>query len=398
MRKQIVIFSLLLSGCRGVTEPAAQKPAEQPDSSGGRASVQLSPAAVKNAGIETVPVRRSPVQKDITATGQMTVNEDRTWLVGALTEGRVVSVHARVGDMVKNGQVLARIHSHQVHEARADWTAARFEVERAEAQAALARRLRDRAGRLLELRAGSQQELETAEAQLRNAEAAVRNAKVELEKHRVHITEFLDVPLEELHADGEEHDYIPVRAPAAGLVYERTATQGTVVSQGDAMFRITSPASLWMTANVSEADLGSLRPGQPVKVSVRAWPDRSFSGTVLRLGEQLDPETRTLQVRVQVPNAAGMLKPGMYATASIAAGGTREALLVPQAAAQEIGGARAVFVRTGAGRFEPRAIEVAATRDGMLEVGRGLQPNDEVVVKGAFILKSHMLQSTLSEE
>jgi cobalt-zinc-cadmium efflux system membrane fusion protein len=105
-----------------------------------------------------------------------------------------------------------------------------------------------------------------------------------------------------------------------------------------------------------------------------------------------------LQVRVLVENAAGMLKPEMFAAAEIRRGGSRETLFVPEGAAQELNGARVVFVRTGADRFEPRPIEVRRTLNGMMEVANGVRPGDAVVVKGSFVLKSQLLKSSLEEE
>src|SRR5207237_7315066 len=95
------------------------------------------------------------------ATGQFTVDEDQTWIVGALLDGRVVSVSARVGDRVRAGQVLARIHSHEVHDARASYKSADLELARARMAESYAQRIRDRAKRLFDLRAGSQQELDS---------------------------------------------------------------------------------------------------------------------------------------------------------------------------------------------------------------------------------------------
>jgi cobalt-zinc-cadmium efflux system membrane fusion protein len=300
---------------------------------------------------------------------------------------------------VKAGDVLARIHSHEVHDARATFKSADLELARAKMAEGYAQRLRDRAKRLFDLKAGSQQELDSAEAELRNAHAAVRDAEVKVSKERTHIVEFLDIPLEDDdHDKANPDDFVPVKAPASGMIIERKATPGTVVSTGNEVFRITSTQSVWMIANVNEADLGQIRVGMPVRILVRAFPDRPFRGRILRLGEQLDPTTRTLQVRVHVENTGGLLKPEMFAAAEIERGASRDALFVPESAAQELNGSRVVFVRTSPQHFEPRTIEVARTLRNRMEVVAGLKPGDVVVTKGSFILKSQLMKNSLAEE
>ena len=151
-------------------------------------------------------------------------------------------------------------------------------------------------------------------------------------------------------------------------------------------------------ANVSEGDLAYLRIGQPVRVLVRAYPDRVFRGRILRLGEELDATTRTLKVRVLVPNQGGLLKPEMYATAEIERAASRGALYVPESAIQDLNGNRVVFVQLGPDRFEARAIEIAGTANGLSEVTRGLKAGERVAVKGSFVLKSQLLRASMEEE
>jgi membrane fusion protein, heavy metal efflux system len=393
-----IALAVLLAGCShdepAKSEAKAGAPAEAKKKPG---EVTIAEASQKTAGIEIEAIQPSSVSESITATGELTVNEDRTWSVGSHIEGRVMMVSAKPGDMVKQGSVLARMHSHQVHDARADYRRASDELARARAAALQAERIRDRASRLLELKAASKQDVELAQGQVRDAEAAVRNAQTEVDRVRTHITEYLDVSVaDEDKSAGEDH--VPIKAPASGLVTERKASAGTVVTAGQEMFRITDPSSLWMMANVAESDLQHLRVGQPVRVLVRAYPERAFPGRILRLGEELDPTTRTLKVRVLVPNQGGLLKPEMYATAEIERAGSRSALFVPEAAAQDLNGNRIVFVRTGADRFEARPIQVARVSDGKMEVTNGLKPGDRVAVKGSFILKSQLLRSSMESE
>lgn len=395
MRYLVVLAALgLLTGCSSKAPEAAAKADPEPaaEAKAEAAGLVLTTDAQRKTGIVVEPVQFELVNEALSATGELTVNQERTWTVGSHIDGRVVSVHGNVGDVVKEGFVLARIHSHDVHESRANHRKASDELARAQSAARLARTLRDRAARLFELKAGSKQDVDIAEGQVREAETAVRNAETELQRARVHITEYLDVDLD------SDEDQVPIKAPASGLVIDRKVSVGTAVQQGQEMFRITDPSSLWMIANVAEADLAQLRVGQAVRVLVRAHPGRVFPGRILRLGEALDPTTRTLQVRVLMPNPGGLLKPEMYATAEIERQSTRQALYVPEDAVQDLSGSRVVFVRTAPDRFESRPIDVARTLGGRVEVANGLKAGEQIAVKGTFILKSQLLRSSMEEE
>lgn len=397
MRKiALVLLAGLAIACNR-QEPTQAAAIDAPaETKRGAGEVILDAARQKNAGIETASVQPSSVSETVSATGALTVNEERTWRVGSHIEGRVVDVLANPGDRIKKGFVLAHLHSHQVHDSRSDYRRASDELARAKSAEELARRLRDRAARLFELKAGSRQEVDAAEANLREAASAVRNADTEVNRVRTHIMEYLGVPLTE--GPAAHSSDIPIRSPDSGLLIERNVSAGSVVSVGQDMFRITDPNSLWMIASVAEADLQHLRVGRAVRVLVRAHPDRTFSGRILRLGESLDPTTRTLQVRVLVPNTGGLLKPEMYATAEIERSANRNALFIPEAAVQDLNGARIVFLQLAEDRFAARPVETRRGANGRLEVTSGLQAGDRVVVKGSFILKSQMLRSSLEEE
>jgi RND family efflux transporter MFP subunit len=172
---------------------------------------------------------------------------------------------------------------------------------------------------------------------------------------------------------------------------------GSVVNTGDELFAITDPSSLWMIAAANETDLSRLHEGQHMQIETRAWPGSIFAGRILKLGEQLDPETRTLQVRILVPNPIGLLKPEMYATTSLRESGRHGALLVPEEAVQDINGVDVVFVRRAGNEFEARTVKAGGHVDGATEILQGLAANEAVVVKGSFLLKSQMLKNTIQD-
>jgi len=363
-------------------------------------TIVLDQTEQQNGNVVVEPVRAKDVPVALTVPGRLTFSEDRTWRVGAIAAGRVEDLRVVLGDSVRADQLLGHIHSHEVHEARAGYEQAKIELDRARSAEAYARGRRDRAEKLFDLRAGSRQDLETAEVDLKNAEAAIQKAQSEVEKERAHLAIFripLDLPAAENHSAKEEEDDIPIFAPAAGLIVERKATVGSVVNVGEELLAISDTSTLWMIGAANETDLAELHPGQLVHLQVRAYPGRDFTARVLKLGEELDPATRTLQIRIAVPNPQGLLKPEMYASANVRQTGRSSALYLPDEAIQDVDGVPVVFVRRGQTNFEARTIKSGQHVEGETEILEGLRPGEAVVVMGSFLLKSQMLKSAIQD-
>lgn len=393
--------TLLFSACQ--KEAPKQAPGAPAATQAAPRIVELDQAALGQAGLRVEPVEERAVPVTVRANGRLSANEEQTWRVGAITDGRIMKVLVRVGDRVEKGQVLARMFSHDVHESRALYRRAVAEYNRLQSNLAYARRQRDRVRRLLEMKAASQEQLDTADNELRNAETALRAAEIEMSRTRQHLVEFLEIPAEgpERHEPGaalSDDDLIPIRAPAAGTVISRLVTAGAVVQSSGEMFVISDLSSIWVIANVQEEFLSRVRPRMAAVVSVQAYPDRRFAGRVIRVDEKLDPETRTVQAIVEIDNRAGLLKPEMYAVVELETGSSERGLFIAQTAIQDLNGQPSVFVETRPGRFEPRSVETGRALDRLVEIRRGLKAGERVVTEGSFVLKSHLLKSTLSEE
>jgi membrane fusion protein, heavy metal efflux system len=381
--------------CASKKEPSAA--AKQAKAESGE--VLLSATEQKDAGLEVHPVDVRSVPETLHVTGRLALNENHTWRVGAVTDGRIVDVSGNPGDIVNSGQVLARMHSHEIHEARAMYRKALADLSSAKQNEAYATKARDREKRLYEMKAASLAQVENAENLLKAAQTATVNAEAEAERTRKHLVDFLDVPAEEPNAPagGPDGDLIPIKSPAYGVVLSRAVTPGTVVQPSTEAFVLSDLGTLWMIAAVNEEYLPKLRVGMPVQVFVRAYGDQPFPATIQHIGEVLDPTTRTVMVRIELPNANNKLKPEMYAIGDIDLGGSKPGIFIPESAPQEVNGQKSVFVRVGADQFRVRPIESGRTIEGSLLVTRGLNPGDEVVTRGSFVLKSQLLKSSLSE-
>src|SRR6202011_5647819 len=151
-------------------------------------------------------------------------------------------------------------------------------------------------------------------------------------------------------------------------------------------------SEVWMLGSVRQENLGTLRLGQLVAVTLAGLPDRRFSGHITNLGQEFDPTTRAMQVRIVLNNSENRLKPEMLATADIPVGSLKPTLVVPADALQQVDGQDVVFVQTAPDRFAIRSVRTGEAVNGQVRVFEGLKAGEQVVIKGRFLLKSQLLK------
>jgi len=356
----------------------------------GANQARLSPEAIKRGQIEIGAVSMHSFRQTLEVSGRLALNEDASARVGTIVTGRVTRVLATVGDFVKKGQALIYIHSHELLGARADAAKAQAAVIEKEKALAYAKAELDRADRLLAAKAVSKREQAHATANVTAATAELEQARAELAR----AAEWL----EHLTVPHDSHDDIVVYAPISGVVLKRNVTIGTVVNEATDLMTVANLDTLWAIAEAPQQQAASVRVGQPVEMMISTFGDQRFAGRVVHIGETLNPETRTAQVRCLVNNPRGNLRPEMYATISIASEKGQEVLAVPGEAVSEVQGERVVFAALGDGLFEKRPVQTGREQNGMIEITSGLQAGQRVVTRGGFFIKSEFLKSTLSEE
>lgn len=394
----VMILAALTGACRGGAQPAS----DARTTAAARTEVVLSSAAQQEGQIETQPAKTTTEPQMLRVSGRIALADNRTWRVGIRTDGLVVAVYIGVGDYVRQGQVLARYHADEVRDSRAKYHAAQAELARAQTGAVLAQRNLERAGTLLELKAASQQQVDQARQDAVAAQTEVRNAETEVDRLKDLLEDDLRVPADPKPGD-ETADQVPIIAPASGFILEKNVTLGKAIDTMDDTFIIGDLSQVWMLASVRQDQLGSLRVGQTVRVTVAGTTGRgssdapAFEGRIANLGQTLDPQTRTMQVRIVLNNPGNQLRPEMLATAEIASGAARETVRVPSDALQQIDGQDVVFVRTAPDRFVVRPVQIAETRNGETPIVEGLKGGEAVVVKGSFVLKSQLLKASLEE-
>jgi cobalt-zinc-cadmium efflux system membrane fusion protein len=381
-----LVIAAMVSACGGGSSsgPSATAPKAADHPSGTAAEphhdepgiVQLSPEAMRRTGIRVEPVRAVPAADVLLAPAELQLNADRIARVGPRVAGRIARVLAPLGAVVKAGQALATIRSPQAVEARAALDSAR-------ATENLASRTLARERDLFERRVSAQREVLEAEAALASAQAAVRAAEAHLEAMGFRA------------ADGSSADpVVTVTSPIAGTIIERSAAADAPVGPESVLFTIADLRSLWLTVRVPETSVGAVRRGQPVTVIVGGRPDRPVQGRVDYIAPLVTPETRTVDVRVQVPNRAGELRPGTSASARFelpdqaAASGSDLRVLVPRAAVQDLNERNVVFIPTGERQFKAQPVTLGTPYGSDVEIVSGVKAGDRIVVQGAFTLKT----------
>jgi cobalt-zinc-cadmium efflux system membrane fusion protein len=379
-------------------DAASQSEQTQKDGSVPTDTVKIAPQDQARSGIRFAPVDLRTIPTELSAVGQVTMDERATQHIGALADGRIVNVYVLPGDTVKRGQVLAKLHSHLVHESVAALTQAFAAVNRQQSAVSFATQARDRYERLFQIQAASLEERQRSEQDLAQAQKDLIDAQANVHAEREHLAEVLQISPSELRPDTlERWEKVPVRAVESGVVITRNITPGQVVSTGAELFTVTNLSTVWVNASVNEGDIPTVKIGAATKITIGQDERAPMNGNVSMLGDVVDPQTRTLPIRISVPNPQMRLRPGMFVQTTIAQRQAKSSVFVPPDALQDINGFSVVFVTSDGQSFQARAVTTGMQRSGMVEVLKGLTSGDKVVTAGAFMVKSELLKGTVGE-
>ena len=191
---------------------------------------------------------------------------------------------------------------------------------------------------------------------------------------------------------------LELKAPIDGRITERKSTIGEHIGRDTEVYTISDPTNVWVLAEIKERDLGAVQVGQPATFTVLAYPGEIFHGIVALLGHRVETESRTLEARIEVNNADGRLKPGMFADVEIATTALKDVLVISDLALQTLEDEQVVFVALGANRFEKRVVKLGQEQHSRVQILEGVKAGEQVVTAGSFILKSELLKGELGEE
>ncbi|RZT36748.1 efflux RND transporter periplasmic adaptor subunit [Cupriavidus agavae] len=337
------------------------------------------PASVKTLpGIVGQPVQ-SGGDRMLNMPGRLVWNEDRTVRMASPFAGRVMEILVQPGASVKAGQPLAMLTS-------PDYGLAQADARKAAADSAVAAKSLARQRELYDAGIIAQKDFEQAQADSARAAADTQRTQAALRMYG---------------AGGGDavNQRFALRSPIDGLVVERNINPGMEVrpdQQPNApLFLITDPTTLWAQLDAAEADLGLFKPGIDVELHSAAYPGEAFKGTVVKIADYVDPASRSVKVRLSVPNADRRLKAEMYVTAKVQAA-SFQGISVPSKAVFLADNKNYVFVRTSAAPivFERREVRLGVTLPGTTEVVSGLSAGDVVITDGNLYLQDILRDAT----
>lgn len=319
-------------------------------------TVKIAVDRVQKLGVRTEEASLRELTRTVRAVGTFQADERRLRTVSPKFEGWIQRLHVNsTGQAVKRGDPLMEVYSPDLVSAQQEYAIAVKGV----------------------------QALKEADP----ATVASMKRMVDSALQRLRYWDVSESELNRLIQDPTVRPALVLRSPASGVVLEKPSVEGMRFMPGEVLYRIADLTSLWLVGEVFEQDLGLVQAGQVVKIKVDAYPDREFSGKVSFIYPTVTPETRTAKVRIDVPNAQGLLKPSMYANLELITGvAGRRFVAVPDSAVLDTGTRQVVLVERAEGLYEPREVKIGRRGDGYIQIREGIKEAERVVVSANFLI------------
>ncbi len=370
------LICLALTGCseqKSLPELAPTTPVRQ-----GQAAIDANSPQLQQIRSESLESSLVPVG-NISAPGKVEANLNRQSHVVLPVAGRVSTVLVKIGDFVRQGQPLLSLESSDIDAAVSIFLQAQASLTQSKSALAKAQMDQDREKDLFEHGAVPQKDVLNAQAVTVQAQAGVEQMQAALEQSRRRL-QILGVAT---NAFGQR---VVVHAPISGKVLEMSVANGEFRNDLSApLMTIADLSSVWVTSDVPETAIRLVKPGEPVKINLSAYPGEIFRGRVSMIGDTVDPQTRTVKVRAELPNPNGRLKPEMFGSIELAEQ-SEQRPTVPASAIVSADGKTLVWRETAKGKFEKVAIITGAQIGDRVAVLDGLKATDRVVVDGVMLL------------
>jgi len=319
--------------------------------------VSLSPTQRVMANVATIEVRRQDLNKEINAVGIVQFDQSRQAKVTAWIGGRIDRLFVdTVGSWVSKSKPVAEVYS-------PDLVATQQEY-------------------LLAVKSRDQLKNSPIASISQNGDGLVQSAK-----QRLLLFGVREKQIAELEKAGKPNIRLPIYTPLSGIVIEKMVQQGQYVNTGDQLFNIADLSNVWVEVEVYENEFPNVHMGQRVEIRSQSFPGKSFSGKVSYIYPFLDPKTRTVKARVEMPNPGMKLKPDMFVNAIIKVP-LGSAIVVPVTAVLDTGTRQVVWVESSPGMFEPRDVKVGQQTDDKIQIISGINPGDKVAVSGGYLIDS----------
>ncbi|ACD96784.1 efflux RND transporter periplasmic adaptor subunit [Trichlorobacter lovleyi] len=309
------------------------------------------------ANVATQAAAVQTISKEISAVGVVQYDQSRQAKVTAWIAGRIDRLHVdTVGAYVARNRPVAEVYSPELLASQQEY--------------------------LLAVKSREQLKNSPIPSIAQNGEGLVASARQRLMLYGVKESQ-----IAELERAGKPNIRLPIYTPLSGVVTEKLVQQGQYVNVGDALFNIADLSRVWIEVEVYESEFQNIRIGQTVEIASQSFPGKRFSGHVAFIYPFLDPKTRTVRARVEMPNPGLRLKPDMFVNAVIKVG-LSPAIVVPVSAVMDSGKRQVVWIETQAGVFEPREVKVGQRSDDRIQILSGIKAGDKVAVSGAYLIDS----------
>jgi cobalt-zinc-cadmium efflux system membrane fusion protein len=367
-------FALLLA-CGGGQQSPAPAAAKTAAAETPANPLEITPSDTIRKDLTVEPAVVAEVGASLSVAARIDFDETRITRVGSPVMGRIASLYVREGEEVKKGQLLATLSSTGLSEAQ-------LTLLKTTSQRQLAQRAVERARTLLD--AGV---IGAAEVQRREAELSQSASEVDAARDQLSLLGMLPESIDELVKTRRINSATRIIASMDGVVLDRKITLGQVIQPADTIFEIADLTHLWLLADVPEQNAGRLQEGQLVEASIGALPNLTLRGKLAFISHTVNPETRTVRVRMELPNPRARYKPAMLATMLLKEH-TEKRTVVPVAAVVREENAEHVFVQRAPGTFVLRPVSLGDEFDGRRVLLEGLQPGEQIVTAGAFHLNN----------
>lgn len=340
--------------------------------------VTLTPDAVDRAGIRLAPVVAGAGTATLRLPGVVEPNAYKQVVVTPLVSGRVTRVLVELGQSVRRGQAIAEVFSPELSEAETRFVSARAELDAHEREL-------QRTEKLVDIGAASRQELDRL-----HAEHTAKLTALESARSRLELLGLSGAAIGDLGPGKNIGATTTIAAPIAGVVTERAANQGLNVDPATKMFTVVDLSTIWVVADVYEKDFARAGVGAAATITTKAFPDAVLHGRVSYVDPQVNSETRTAKLRIEVSNPREQLRLGMFADVAIEASGPSSGVRVPRTAVQNVAGRTVVYLADAgqAGRFIEREVHLGDASGTDVDVVSGVKPGDTVVSEGSFSLRA----------
>jgi membrane fusion protein, heavy metal efflux system len=360
----LLSLTVMLAGC-GSGAPKDSSAASSQNSSPAGTEI----VAPDSKGIETVTAQASAIPEYLVLPAHVEPDPTRVVHVFAPAGGRIVEMEVKPWDRVEKGQTIAQLESSDLARAVADY-------HKAIADRRVKEKALERARDLLDHLAISERDFEQVQGDAQQSQA-------ELEAAREAVQVF---GMDPDHASNQ----LLVVAPRAGVVLDTSAAAGEfsqALSAPAPLATVADISSIWAVGDIYEQDLAAAKSGQAAQVTLDAYPGEHWTGRVSVVSGAVDPTTRTLHVRVILPNSDARIKPGMFGSIRILRS-SAQGILLPAAAVIREGNDSYVFVAKGDGRFERRTVRIGRTLDGSIEIVSGVNTGESIVSEGSLLLRA----------